>query len=82
MRNLRGSLMIPTLVAILALLAAPVGAAVRPAIADFAASGDTAVWSPQVASYDRLVLTVGGPDGFSFRQEFAAGANPTFGLFD
>ena len=83
MRRLERTLGILSLVAtIAAFLATPVGAAVRPAVADLTITGDTAAWAPQAAGYDRLVLTVGGPDGYSRRQEFAAGVNPTFKLYD
>ncbi|HZF12712.1 MAG TPA: tail fiber domain-containing protein [Thermoanaerobaculia bacterium] len=39
-------------------------------------------WLPQAARYDRLVLTVSGPGGFSLRQEFVAGKTAALSLFD
>jgi hypothetical protein len=38
-------------------------------------------WQPQV-EYGRLILTVSAPDGEVLRQEFEAGANPSFKLTD
>src|SRR5437868_5058702 len=38
-------------------------------------------WSASV-SYDRVILTVGGPDGFTFSKEFDAGRIPTLRLSD
>ena len=38
-------------------------------------------WNASVP-YDRLILTVGGPDGFTFSKEFAAGRIPTLSLTD
>ena len=83
MRRLERTLGTLSLVAMIAaLLPTPSSAAVRPAVADLTINGDTAAWTPQAVGYDRLVLTVGGPDGYSSRQEFALGASPTFKLFD
>jgi endosialidase-like protein len=50
-------------------------------VAQISAGGAAVDWQPLV-SYDRLELTVSGPDGTVFHQEFAAGVTPTFGLFD
>jgi hypothetical protein len=38
-------------------------------------------WSPTV-DYERLVLTVAGPNGFVSRQELEAGKTPSLNLFD
>ncbi|MDH3524289.1 MAG: hypothetical protein OES32_11955 [Acidobacteriota bacterium] len=64
------------------LLAAAPSAAQRTRIADFAAGGAQAEWTPLAGDYDHLVLTVAGPGGSFLRQEFPAGVRPTFGLFD
>ncbi len=45
-------------------------------------AGPAAVeWQP-LASYERLVLTVSGPDGLNIRREFEGAKTPTLGLFD
>lgn len=68
--------------ALIAALPATAGAAGKAEIAALSAGGDSVVWQPQVAGYDRLVLTVSGPDGVVHRQEFKAGEAPSFSLFD
>jgi len=57
-------------------------AASRRPIADVSVGGAQAEWAPLRVDYDHLVLTVVGPDGYVNRQEFPAGAHPSFGLFD
>jgi hypothetical protein len=64
------------------LLAAASSAAPRTPIADFAAGGAQAEWTPLSGEYDHLVLTVAGPEGSRVRQEFPSGMYPSFGLFD
>jgi hypothetical protein len=39
-------------------------------------------WAPLTARYERVVLTVSGPGGFTLRQELAAGKTPALSLFD
>jgi hypothetical protein len=51
------------------------------AVAAIAADRTQVRWTPQV-EYGRLILTVSTPAGTVFRQEFDAGATPTFGLTD
>jgi len=51
-------------------------------VAELAVGAAGVEWLPAVAGYDRLVLTVSGPDGLSFSQEFKAGVDPALSLFD
>jgi hypothetical protein len=50
-------------------------------VAEIVAGPQRVDWVPRVA-HERLVLTVSRPDGRVWRQEFAAGANPSFALVE
>src|SRR5262249_45354040 len=51
-------------------------------LSKLALGGAGVEWLPQIADYDRLVLTVSGPQGFAVTQEFKAGVDPSLSLFD
>lgn len=72
----------PVLAAALLALA-PMIAEAAPAaeVAAMSAGGAAVTWQPQVADYDRMVLTVSGPGGV-VRQEFKSGEAPSFSIFD
>jgi hypothetical protein len=63
----------------LALFPAHAGAAAAE-LAAIGAGGDAVLWQPLATSYDRLVLTVSGPDGV-VRREFKPGEAVAFPLF-
>src|SRR5947208_2533618 len=52
-----------------------------PVTADLSISASALQWQP-AGSFDRLALTVSGPDDFSFTKEFPAGAAPVLRLQD
>jgi Chaperone of endosialidase len=70
-----------TVVLALVAVGLPAAQASEP-VAAMAVGPAAVAWSPSVADYDRLVLTVSGPDDFSARQEFTGGTAPSFGLFN
>lgn len=53
-----------------------------PATVSEAAISATAVQWSATGSYDRVVLTVSGPESFSFTKEFAAGVSPVLRIVD
>lgn len=53
----------------------------KPGLASINLGASGAEWVPN-GSFGRMTLTVSAPGGTILRQEFAAGAAPTFGLFD
>jgi len=55
---------------------------VTPATLSEAAVSATAVQWSATGSFDRVVLTVSGPEGFSFSREFPAGSAPVFRVAD
>ncbi|HKI06418.1 MAG TPA: tail fiber domain-containing protein [Thermoanaerobaculia bacterium] len=61
------------------LLALPAAHAAAP-LATVHVAGDGLEWQ-QVGSFEKLTLTISGPDGLVVRREFPAGTNPTLGLF-
>jgi hypothetical protein len=65
------------------LLAATAGlaAAAAPEVASVGVTADGIVWNAQVA-HERLVLTVSMPGGAVDRQEYRAGEQPSFSVFD
>ena len=70
-----------TLVVALVALTSPPAASAEDRLA-MSAGPASVSWSPPAATYERLVLTVSGPQGFHHRQEFEAGTPASFGLFD
>jgi hypothetical protein len=71
-----------TSLALLVTAAALPAAAQDSAIAQITTGAATVEWLPVTAGYDRLVLTVTGPQGLVLQREFAAGATPAISLFD
>lgn len=53
----------------------------KPGFATLNLGPNGAEWTPN-GSYGRMTLTVSGPGGTIYRQEFEAGKVPAFGLFD
>ena len=64
-----------------AFAAKPVSDTPTTVITDVAISASAVQWQT-AGTHERLVLTVGGPDGFSFSKEFASGAIPMLRLQD
>lgn len=62
------------------LLAIPAGAAGPAQLAAVNVSSVGIEWQPAIA-YEKLVLTVSGPDGLVLRREVASGIAPSFGAF-
>jgi hypothetical protein len=53
----------------------------KPGLVSVHLGGSGAEWLPN-GNFGRMTLTVSAPGGAVYRQEFAAGTAPTFGLFD
>ncbi len=66
-------------VAIACLVAIPAAAA--PRIATLSVGGASLDWAPQ-GSFESMKLSVSGPSGLVSEQTFAAGQQPSFGIFD
>jgi hypothetical protein len=81
MRLARGFWFSTVLVLTLAVLPATLFAAKPGTIADTSISSAAIEWRAS-GSYDRLVLTVSGPNDFMVTREFALGATPTLKLQD
>src|SRR6185295_6173159 len=72
------------------LLVVPLGpAAAAPAppeafqpLASLSAAGSAVDWQPRLEDYDRLILTVVGPNGLVIHREFERGKDPSLGLTD
>jgi hypothetical protein len=82
MQKTLAALVFGVVLASLSLVPALAGESPRPEnpVAQVNVGPTSVAWSPAVA-YERLVLTVVGPEGFENRQELEAGQNPSLTLF-
>src|SRR6185295_9285867 len=79
----------PVALLLVSLLLGPAAAAPAPPspeafqpLATLSAAGTAVDWQPRLDDYDRLILTVAGPNGLVIRREFERGSDPSLSLTD
>lgn len=84
-KSLRNRLLVALITGVFSLLWAAARAEAEgnraPVVAHLSAGPASLDWQPLVA-YERLVLTVAGPENLFLRREFEASQSPSLGLFD